>query len=327
MILIISQPDDSHTNIVRDKLRARGAEVAVFDHAEFPRDAEISIAYAGGRCRRTIRTAARTIALEEVTAAWHRRPRSPRSDERIRDAQSRSYVQAESKELLIDLWNSLGCLRVPAPQPVYRRAEHKASQLVLASELGFELPPTLVTNSPSDFLEFYRAHGGQVISKLPSAAFHKETFGESFMRFTELVSHRDVGYARSVRYSPMIFQAYVEKKFELRVTVVGERIFAAEIHSQATNHTRYDWRKYDHASTPHRAHSLPPSIAGKCFELVKRLGLCYGTIDFVFTPDGRYVFLEINPNGQFLWIEQLTELPISDAICDLLMSGHAGVRQ
>jgi glutathione synthase/RimK-type ligase-like ATP-grasp enzyme len=327
MILIISQPSDTHADVVRDKLRARGAEVVVFDHAEFPRDAEISIAYAGGRCRRTIRTAAREIPLDEVTAAWHRRPRSPRLDERVLDAQSRSYVAAESKELLIDLWNSLQCLRVPAPQPVYRRAEHKASQLVHASELGFELPPTLITNSPGDFLEFYRAHGGKVISKLPSAVFHKEIFGDDFMRFTELVSHRDVGYARSVRYSPMIFQAYVEKRFELRVTVVGERIFAAEIHSQATNHTRHDWRKYDHASTPHRAHELPPSIADRCFALVRRLGLCYGTIDLVLTPDGRYVFLEINPNGQYLWIEQLTGMPISDAICDLLMSGHAGVRQ
>jgi hypothetical protein len=327
MILIISQPADTHTDLVRDKLIARGAEVAVFDHAEFPRDAEISLAYADGRCRRTIRTAARTIALDEITAAWHRRPRAPRADERVLDEKSRSYVLAESKELLVDLWNSLACLRVPAPQPVYRRAEHKASQLVLAAELGFELPPTLITNSPADFLAFYRAHGGKIISKLPSAAFHKEVFGADFVRFTELVSHRDVGYARSIRYSPMIFQAYVEKKFELRVTVVGERVFAAEIHSQATNHTRHDWRKYDHTSTPHRVHELPPSLAEQCRALVKRLGLCYGTIDLVFTPDDRYVFLEINPNGQFLWIEELTGLPISDAICDLLMSGRAGVPQ
>lgn len=327
MILIISQPADTHTDVVRDKLLGRGAEVTVFDHADFPERAEISLAYADGRCRRTIRTATRTIGLDEVTAVWHRRPRAPRADERVCDDQSRSYVLAESKSFLIDLWNSLECLRVPAPQPVYRRAEHKGSQLVLASELGFELPPTLITNSPGDFLEFYRAHGGQVISKLPSAVFHKEIFGADFMRFTELVSHRDVGYAHSIRYSPMIFQAYVEKKFELRVTVVGERVFAAEIHSQATNHTRHDWRKYDHASTPHRVHELPQPLADRCVALVKRLGLCYGTIDLVFTPDDRYVFLEINPNGQFLWIEELTGLPISDAICDLLMSGRAGVRQ
>jgi glutathione synthase/RimK-type ligase-like ATP-grasp enzyme len=54
---------------------------------------------------------------------------------------------------------------------------------------------------------------------------------------------------------------------------------------------------------------------------VERLGLCYGAIDMVLTPDGRYVFLEINPNGQYLWIEEAAGLPISDAICDLLMSG------
>ena len=52
--------------------------------------------------------------------------------------------------------------------------------------------------------------------------------------------------------------------------------------------------------------------------LVRRLGLHYGTIDMVLTPDGRYVFLEINPNGQYLWIEKQSGLPITEAVCDLL---------
>src|SRR5439155_14491583 len=95
-----------------------------------------------------------------------------------------------------------------------------------------------------------------------------------------------------------------------------------EIHSQATNHTRYDWRRYDFCKTPHRPHALPAEVQARCVRLVRRLGLCYGAIDMVLTPDGRYVFLEINPNGQYLWIEQETGLPISDAICDLLMQGH-----
>lgn len=51
------------------------------------------------------------------------------------------------------------------------------------------------------------------------------------------------------------------------------------------------------------------------------MGLCYGAIDMVVTPDERYVFIEINPNGQYLWVEQATGLPISDAICDLLING------
>jgi glutathione synthase/RimK-type ligase-like ATP-grasp enzyme len=114
----------------------------------------------------------------------------------------------------------------------------------------------------------------------------------------------------------------VPKRVELRITVVGDQVFAAEIHSQKAKRTRIDWRRYDLAHTPHYPHTLPDEVRRSCVELVRRLGLCYGAIDMVLTPDGRYVFLEINPNGQFLWIEQLTGMPISDAICDLLASGR-----
>src|SRR5262249_179757 len=109
---------------------------------------------------------------------------------------------------------------------------------------GFELPPTLVTNSPTDFLEFYREHNGDLISKLAGLTFF-DAFGTKFGRYTELVSRRDVAYARGVRFCPIIFQAYVPKRLELRITVVGDQVFPAEIHSQHTNHTRHDWRRYD----------------------------------------------------------------------------------
>jgi glutathione synthase/RimK-type ligase-like ATP-grasp enzyme len=133
-----------------------------------------------------------------------------------------------------------------------------------------------------------------------------------------------VAYASAVRYCPVIFQAYVPKRVELRITVVGGEVFAAEIHSQQSNHTRHDWRRYDLGETPHLPHELPADVARRCLRLVGELGLCYGAIDMVLTPDGRYVFIEINPNGQYLWIEQMTGLPISDAVCDLLTSGAAG---
>ena len=128
-------------------------------------------------------------------------------------------------------------------------------------------------------------------------------------------------HARAIRLCPVIFQAYVPKRVELRITVVGRQVFAAEIHSQHSNHTKHDWRRYDRYQTPYFPHSLPTHLQQLCVRLVERLGLCYGAIDTVLTPDGRYVFLEINPNGQYLWIEKMTGLPISDAICDLLIAG------
>jgi glutathione synthase/RimK-type ligase-like ATP-grasp enzyme len=116
----------------------------------------------------------------------------------------------------------------------------------------------------------------------------------------------------------VIFQQYVPKRVELRVTVVGRRVFAAEIDSQASRSTRHDWRHYDDPNVQYRIHTLPPEMARACVRLVEALGLSFGAIDLIQTPEGKYVFLEINPNGQWGWIEDLTGLPISDAIADWL---------
>ncbi|HWN70612.1 MAG TPA: hypothetical protein VNM90_23390, partial [Haliangium sp.] len=119
--------------------------------------------------------------------------------------------------------------------------------------------------------------------------------------------------------SPVLFQARVPKQVELRITVAGESVLAAEIHSQSTKRTQIDWRHYDQGHTPYRAHALPDEIRRACLALVARLGLRFGAIDMIVTPDDRYVFLEINPSGQWMWIENETGLPISDAVCDTLL--------
>jgi glutathione synthase/RimK-type ligase-like ATP-grasp enzyme len=138
-----------------------------------------------------------------------------------------------------------------------------------------------------------------------------------------------VGYAREdfepVRHSPCLFQEYVPKAFELRVTVVRDRVFAAEIHSQALAATRHDWRRPELSDVPHRPHELPEAIAGRCVCLVARLGLQFGAIDMIYTPSGEYVFLEINPNGQYGWIEDRTGMRISQAIAEALVEARPAV--
>jgi glutathione synthase/RimK-type ligase-like ATP-grasp enzyme len=321
MILILTQPLDPHADLVTEKLRDRGADFVRFHPEDFPSRASISLQYsASGRLGSALCLCDRPIDLDALEAVWYRRPRDPVAHEEITDTPTRQAIAEECEPFVQDVWNSLGCRWVPAPVAVFRRAQFKASQLKVAANLGFEIPPTLITNNPVDFLEFYRRHGGRIVSKRVGFAFFS-TKGAPFVRFTEVVSRRDVGYAGAVRYCPTIFQAYVPKRVELRITVVGRRAFAAEIHSQASNRTRHDWRRYDLRTTPHRPHELPPDVARRCVLLVRRLGLCFGTMDMVLTPDGRYVFLEINPNGQYLWIEHAAGLPISDAICDLLMYG------
>ena len=318
MILVVTSPDDRTASVVVDKLRHRGADVRRFNPADFPSQASLSLSFDdAGRSFAALCADGERIDLRRLDAVWFRRPEAPVPHDEIRDPPMRRYLAEDCAQYVHDVWNSLHCLCVPAVPLVLARAELKASQLEVARTLGFEVPPTLVSNDPDEFLEFYRRHNGRIISKLCGPPFNRH-FGEQLGRYTEMVSPRDAGHAASIRFAPVIFQAYVQKRVELRITVVGRRVFAAEIHSQASRRTRTDWRRYDLANTPHRPHDLPRDVERRCVQLVERLGLCYGAIDMVLTPDGRYVFLEINPNGQFLWIEQMTDLPISDAIADLL---------
>jgi glutathione synthase/RimK-type ligase-like ATP-grasp enzyme len=187
----------------------------------------------------------------------------------------------------------------------------------VAGELGFELPPTLVTTNAAALLDFHRRHDGRIISKVAGPTLGR-FYGPDVGRYTEPVTTRDIGYFDAVRFAPAIYQACVDKRVELRITVVGERVFPVEIHSQDAARTRGDWRRYDLGLTPHRLHALPEALTRRCVQLVRRLGLAYGAIDMILTPEDRYVFIEINPNGQFLWIEQLVRAGIGEAIADCL---------
>lgn len=325
MILILTEASDDHADLVSAKLRERGATFTRFDPGQFPAQAALSLSYSPtGQIRRTLRTGAGPIDLNGLETVWFRHPGQSVAHPAITDGFTRTYVEEECRTFLQDLWNGVAGLWVPACPPVLRRAELKASQLQLAADIGFEIPPTLFTNDPEEVLAFYQEHHGNIVSKLASSTLYRLAPAR-FCRYTGVVTRCDLGHVQAVRYCPLIFQAYVPKQLELRITVVGRQMFPAEIHSQQTRRTRHDWRRNDYLAALYRPHDLPADITRCCLELVERLGLCYGAIDMVRTPDGRYVFLEINPNGEYLWVEQLTGLPISDAICDLLMSGTHGL--
>jgi hypothetical protein len=323
MILILTRPFDPHADHMVQMLGARGAEFVRFNPADFPSRSSLSVGYApDGQMQSFLRLESTVIDLTQLHAVWSRRPQPPVPHDQIQDAATREFIAEDCKTFVQDLWNALPCRWLPGRPAAIQRAQLKASQLRLAAELGLELPPTLVTNSREEFLEFYGQHNGNIVSKLTGPAFDRTVGGDTFCRYTEVVSRRDVGYAASLQYHPVILQAYVPKRLELRITVVGQQVFAAEIHSQHTHHTRHDWRRYDLSNTPHFPHALPPEVEDHCVRLVQRLELCYGAIDMILTPDGRYVFVEINPSGQYFWIEQETGLPISAAICDFLMGGQ-----
>ena len=125
----------------------------------------------------------------------------------------------------------------------------------------------------------------------------------------------------TIRLAPGIFQEYIPKRVELRVTIIGDDVFTAELHSQMYEETRYDWRHYE-VEIPMYEHQLPVEIAEQCLALTKAYGLNFSTSDMIVTPDGRYVFLEMNPNGQFLWVQDcVPTLHMREAMAACLIRG------
>lgn len=319
MILIITSPEDEPAAVVEAHLRARGADVMRFDLAQFPAAANLTVSYGRDCPRLLLRTGGRSVSSDELTAVWFRRPTPPLAPPAITDEEVRRVVEQDSREFLAAAWDCLACRMLPGTPDAMIRAQRKASQMGRAQALGFDVPATAFSNDPREFLDLYREQSGRLISKIMASLVLRSRVGTEYMRFTDTVTPRDLAHAADIALSPIVLQAHVSKRLELRVTVVGQQVFTAAIHSQVTNRTRIDWRRYNLDATPHETYDLPADVAARCVRLVADSGLCYGTIDLILTPDGRYVFLELNSAGEYAWIEQITGLPISAAIADLLL--------
>ena len=115
-------------------------------------------------------------------------------------------------------------------------------------------------------------------------------------------------------------QRQIEKVYDIRLTIVGQKAFAVAIDSQINAETRIDWRKGENL-LPHRKIELPHSLIRKCQKMLSVLELQYGAFDFILDKFGNHYFLEVNPNGQWAWIECQTGYDISGAIVNQLIKG------
>lgn len=320
MILILSHDGDVHAEAVGAALDRLGAPWAVFDPALFPGSASLSLRLGAGRraVEGALRWGDHVVDLADVGAVYFRRPGDPQAPGHLADHLA-EFVTAESTTFVNDAFDSLDAFTFPGPRPVIRRAQLKVRQLRAAVRLGFDVLDTVVGNEPGPLPEMFVAHDGRLISKQCGVTQTlRLSDAEAGIRYTQPVRPRDLVHLDGMRGCPLIVQEYAPKQVELRVTVVGDEVFAAAIDSQASHHTRTDWRHYDLSRTPMWPWDLNADVGRRCVQLVRELGVSYGAIDLVLTPDGRHIFLEINPSGQFLWVEEETGLPISRAVAALL---------
>ncbi len=197
------------------------------------------------------------------------------------------------------------------------RAENKILQLRLASKIGFNIPKTCITSSKEKALEFSRDCGNQIIAKALSIPL-VEYPEKDFFIFTNKVSSIETFTESEFKLAPTIFQEAITPKSDYRITVVGKNCFAVKIESPDNMAIPIDWR-LDKRRLKYTSVKIPSDVEAKCFKLVKDLGLVFGAIDLIETK-GSFYFLEINPNGEWGWLQKEANLPIAESLANILIS-------
>ncbi|WP_405360682.1 ATP-grasp ribosomal peptide maturase [Kitasatospora sp. NBC_00085] len=311
-VLVMTNSRDVTADVVLRVLAERGVPVVRLDPgADLHAGASLTAMYGMGGQRGSLRTRSRELDLTRVRSVWVRRA-SPYGGPAQLEEQDRRFAAAQA------LWGAGGILAsLPGAHYVNhpwanRGAEYKPAQLAVARRHGFPVPDTLITNELSAAQEFVAGQAGGVVYKplwntayevdgLPRQVWVREVRGNELTAGVEVCPH--------------LFQAKVDKAFDVRVTAVGDRLFAIRIDSPDL-----DWR--------HRQGLMecaPVVVPGEVSRAVAgylgELRLVYGAFDFAVTGAGEWYFLECNPNGQWAWQLPETTDAIAQAIADQLQRG------
>ncbi len=320
-ILIITHSQDNESiPLVIKAIEQRAGNVFRFDTDRFPTEITLDVYYTQKTEQLILASESQKLDLTEVSAVWYRRLATGGLIPTTMEPQIRQASIGESRATILGMIASLRAFHLDSRVNV-EQAKHKQLQLQIARELGLEVPRTLTSNNPEKVLSFAQECSGGIITKMLSSFAVYDSQGREQVVFTNPVKAEDLEHLAGLRFCPMTFQEQIPKALELRTTIVGQQIFTAAIDSQRLPQARSDWRRKGLALLKEwQPYQLPQALETKLLKLLNYFGLNYGAIDLIFTPDERYVFLEVNPVGEFFWLEKYSGLPISQAIAELLLT-------
>ncbi|MCX5378092.1 ATP-grasp ribosomal peptide maturase [Streptomyces sp. NBC_00091] len=312
-VLVATEAHDQTADMVITELNQRDVPVMRFNPADIGEGLTVSARF--GTCPAPVagqaRTPSRTANLEHLRAVYWRRPVWPHF-EHLNDA-DRRLATAQTRYGLGGILYALdGPLWVNQPQRE-AAADYKPTQLAVAQRLGLTVPPTLVTNDQNQAREFITAHGRVITKTLRWTPYERD--GVPVTSWAEPVTADEID--DSIRVVPHLFQAQVDKVADLRVLIVGEKVFAVRIDSGLL-----DWRK-DYSALSYTVVDLPDPLKRTLLAYLGHFSLVSGSFDLALDTEGGYHWLELNPTGQWGWLEENTGLPMAAAFAELLTRGDA----
>ena len=317
MIFIFSNKEDSHPTHVIQYLNAWGVPVFRMNTECLLTDYRFSWWANEQGCDFRIRNKKNGLEVfgHQITAIWERRPEIPN------ELSINSSCEEVNKHNLEEAHGFLSFIRYYL-KDVYsiggivedRYASSKMLQLSVAHSLGMSMPDTCFSNEKTPIVDLAKQYTDLSLKPISGSSVfindeQEYVFYSQKAKSADLIQQPEEAFTQTVSF----VQNYVEKAYELRVTVINQDIIACKIDSQIQDNDKgkIDWRQgYDY-NLKHEIVDLPERIKQFCLEFLKRMKLNFGCFDFIVTPEGEYVFLECNPNGQWLWIEMETGYDIS----------------
>ena len=320
-VLILTKSQDSHSDVIADELRCRHVPVLRFDQSEYPNNVVISTTMCSGYpTKGYISYQGACTPLSDITSLWRRRPTLYVPPDSVTPGE-KIFLEDETRRGIEGLFDSH--VFSVSKMLAIRASNNKVVQLQRAQQLQLTIPKSLFTNDPTSVLPFYESCDGQVITKPVQNGFIEDDPNNKRLIFTNVVTHEHLSnptLLHKVGATTHLFQEHIPKAFDLRVVIMGRQIFAVEIHTPADNH---DFRSA-YADATYHVHQLPSGLSNKLLALVKSFDLQFSSMDLMVTKDGEYVWVELNPNGQFYWLQYQLEnvsgerCPLKEAMADLL---------
>jgi glutathione synthase/RimK-type ligase-like ATP-grasp enzyme len=306
LILIIAPPDDLHAVVVAKILTDRQQSFEYIDLLNLSQNIQITYKIDGNIGCQLVLASGKVVDSTDILSVWWRRPSLPHLEKT--DDQNAEFFLSQWEQFVEHLEIFVQTKWVNSPSNS-RSAKVKGRQLILAQQIGLRIPKTLITNDPQEVTEF-AATDNPLIYK---------AMGESknTVTATQPLIVSDLERLDSLQNCPAIFQERINAQLDIRVTAIGGVLYAVEIESQK-GYSKLDWR-FDH-DVPFNPHILDTVTNNQLQQLLEKLGLVYGAIDLRLTPEGEYVFLEVNPGGQYLFAEILAGVPLSERMADFLMN-------
>lgn len=310
MILILTNSEDATANYLLPKLVDAGVAVLRLDTDTMLNDSSVSLA--DGTI--TLIVQGKRLVPEEVKHLWYRRP------ERLR---RHGFDESPEARFAINEWTEAieGFL---AHIPRWRWINHPAAnvaasnkieQLSTARASGLAIPSTLLTQDASAARAFASQCGGMVIAKPLSNGYIERPSGDDSLIYTNLVTSHDLA-ADDCEFSgcPTLFQQFVRKECDVRITVIDDAIHAVELRAAGEDgQQRCDIRRNNMEDVAYRSIELPSHIETIVRRLMGHYGLRFAAIDMAVDIDGNWVFFEVNPNGQWAWLDISAGMTVAES--------------